>query len=245
LEIAERIAAAKLPDCGQLLVHHRDLVCCGSRQGEFTPAALDPVFRSTELTLLIPEADGSFLMGTRENGLFRFNSGVVSPVTTDVDAFLREKKITRGLRLADGSLALATASSGVVILDQEFRLRGRIDETSELQNNIVLDLFLDREAGLWLCLNSGIARVEAASALSIFDAANGLGRTTVRDVLRFRGTLFACHRPRPLPAHLGRASGCAPGALRTRSGYRDRLLESLRARPRLTRRRGRGCLPAP
>jgi sugar lactone lactonase YvrE len=176
---------------GRLLVHHREVGLLRLENGEFMPAALDPTFRSVDVTVLIPNNDGTFVVGTREHGLFKFDRGALTPLATAVDAFLREKKISRGLRLTDGSLALATASSGLVILDQNGALRGRVNEESELQNNIILDLVLDREGGLWLGLNSGIARVEATSALSIFDAANGLGRTTVRDVLRFDGTLFA------------------------------------------------------
>ena len=120
---------------------------------------------------------------------------------TDIDAFLKEKKIRRGLRLRDGSLALATAASGLVVLGPDRQLRSRVDETTELQNDTILDLFEDREGVLWLCLNSGITRVEVTSPLTIFDAANGLKRTTIRDVLRYRDVLHLRRGTGPLPDH--------------------------------------------
>jgi signal transduction histidine kinase/CheY-like chemotaxis protein len=156
----------------------------------FVPVSSDPLFLRSVVSFLAATEDTSLVIGTRDDGLFTLRDGTVSPFATDTDAFLKERKIQRGLRLHDGSLALATASSGLVVLDPQGRLRGRVDETSELQNDIVLDLFQDREGVLWLCLNSGITRVEVASPLSIFDAANGLKRITVRDILRHGGTLY-------------------------------------------------------
>ena len=156
----------------------------------FQPASNDPLFRRTQITFLSPAENGTLIAGTSEEGLFTLRDGTATPFVTDLDSFLKEKKIRRGLRLRDGSLALATSTSGLLILDSAGRFRNRVDETVELQNDIILDLFQDREGVLWLGLNSGITRVEVASPLTIFDKANGLKRTTVRDILRYRDNLF-------------------------------------------------------
>lgn len=173
----------------QLYVQHTDLGLLRLQDNAFVPVSSDALFQRTQVTLLTPAADGALLVGTMDEGLFILRDGPVAPLITEIDDFLKARKITRGLRLRDGSLALATASSGLIVLDADGQLRGRVDETVELQNDTILDLFEDREGGLWLCLNSGITRVEVASALSIFDPANGLKRTTVRDLVRFRGVL--------------------------------------------------------
>jgi signal transduction histidine kinase/CheY-like chemotaxis protein/ligand-binding sensor domain-containing protein len=156
----------------------------------FSAVSADAVLQTAQVTFLTPSETGSLLIGTSDNGLFTLRNGALSPLVTEVDPFLKERKIRRGLRLQDGSLALATASSGLVVVDSSGHLRSRVDETLDLQNDTILDLFQDREGVLWLCLNSGITRVEVASPLSIFDAANGLKRTTVRDILRYAGTLY-------------------------------------------------------
>ncbi|MCA1659250.1 MAG: hypothetical protein LC642_01725, partial [Verrucomicrobiaceae bacterium] len=174
----------------QLFVQQPEVGLLRLQDDAFIPVSADALFQRGVVTFLAAAADASLIIGTHEEGLFTLRDGAVAPFATDTDAFLKEKKIRRGLRLRDGSLALATDSSGLVVLDTQGRLRSRVDATSELQNDIVLDLFQDGEGVLWLCLNSGITRVEVASPLSIFDAANGLKRITVRDMLRHAGILY-------------------------------------------------------
>ncbi len=194
----------------QLYVQHPDIGLLRLDGDSFVAASDDPLFRRTQVTLLIPESDGSITVGTQDEGLFTWRGDAVTPAPTDVDAFLKEKKVRRGLRLRDGSTALGTAASGLVVLGPDRQLRSRIDETSDLQNDTILDLFEDREGVLWLCLNSGITRVEATSPLTIFDTSNGLKRTTIRDALRFRGVMH-------LAAGQGlyRIIGAAPNEART------------------------------
>jgi signal transduction histidine kinase/CheY-like chemotaxis protein/ligand-binding sensor domain-containing protein len=174
----------------QLYVHQPEVGLLHLQDETFVPVSSDALFQRTIVSFLAAAGDGSLIIGTHDDGLFTLRDGAATPFAADTDAFLKERKIRRGLRLRDGSLALATDSSGLVVLDAYGNLRGRVSETSELQNDIVLDLFQDREGVLWLCLNSGITSVEVTSPLSIFDGANGLKRTTVRDMLRHGGMLY-------------------------------------------------------
>lgn len=175
---------------GQLYLQQQALGLLRLEGDGFVPASTDALFQRVQVTLLTPSTDGSFIVGTLDDGLFTLREGAVAPLPTEIDGFLKTKKITRGLRLGDGSLGIATASSGLAVIGADGQFRTRIDESIDLQNDTILDLFEDREGGLWLCLNSGITRVEVGSPLSIFDAANGLKRATVRDVLRFNGVLY-------------------------------------------------------
>jgi signal transduction histidine kinase/DNA-binding NarL/FixJ family response regulator len=160
-------------------------------EGEtFKPASEDPLFRRAQVMFLSPWQEGALIGATLDDGMFTLRDGTAAPFVTELDTFLKEKKIRRGLRLRDGSLALATSASGLVVLDARGHLQARVDETVELQNDIILDLFQDREGVLWLGLNSGVTSVEVSSPLTIFDAANGLKRTTVRDILRYQDTMF-------------------------------------------------------
>jgi signal transduction histidine kinase/CheY-like chemotaxis protein/ligand-binding sensor domain-containing protein len=174
----------------QLYVQQPEVGLLRLQDDSFSSVSPDPVLRTSQITFLAASGDGSLTAGTYDNGLFTLRNGALAPLVTEVDPFLKEKKIRRGLILRDGSMALATASSGLVVLDPDRRMRNRVDESVDLQNDTILDLFQDREGVLWLCLNSGITRVEIASPLSIFDAANGLRRTTARDILRHKGVLY-------------------------------------------------------
>ncbi len=174
-----------------LYLQQRDIGLQRMEGEQFVRVSVDPLLRDADVTFLTPLADGEILLGTADRGLFLLREGRTTPWPTEIDEFLHTKKITRGLRLHDGTIALATDSSGLVILTAQGQLKSRLDESSGLQNVKILGLFEGREHGLWLDLNSGLARLEPESVCSIFDTANGLPRATTRDLIRFRGSLFA------------------------------------------------------
>ncbi|MCP5025124.1 MAG: hypothetical protein GY929_02460, partial [Actinomycetia bacterium] len=124
--------------------------------------------------------------------------------------------------LPEGRLAIGTRRGGVVLLDDSGRLLRTLDETSGLRDETVFSTYVDRQGGLWLGLNNGLARVEAATSLSYFDKTLGL-LGSVGHVARHQGGLYAAtslgvYRLRPAatgaPARFepipGNSSGCWP-----------------------------------
>ncbi|MCP5028470.1 MAG: hypothetical protein GY929_19505, partial [Actinomycetia bacterium] len=92
----------------------------------------------------------------------------------------------------------------MVLLDDSGRLLRTLDETSGLRDESVWFTYVDRQGGLWLGLNNGLARVEADTSLSYFDKTLGLVGN-VKDVARHQGRLYAAtilgvYRLRPAAA---------------------------------------------
>jgi len=104
---------------------------------------------------------------------------------TEADAFLKENPLYSGLRLKDGTLALATTRGGVVFLDPLGRICQQLNRASGLQGDNVKSLFVDRQSGLWLALDHGLSRVEWPSPFSLMDERHGLN-----------GNVWAIHRHR-------------------------------------------------
>jgi hypothetical protein len=160
-------------------------------QGErFLAATDEPFFRTNTLSALAPGPGGSLVIGTRYNGVFTFSDGVLAPLESSLDPFFKSHEVRNFLRLRDGSLAVATGTGGIVALDGTNRFQGRWDEASGLQNQVVLNLFEDREGGVWVCSYAGVSRVQNGSPLSIFDASNGLKRTSIHSIERYHGTIY-------------------------------------------------------
>jgi signal transduction histidine kinase len=154
-----------------------------------TAASDDAIFKETAVSFVSDGPDGSLLVGTVDRGLFWLRSGQLTPWATRVDDVLKTKKISKGIRLADGSCALALQAGGVLFLDAEGRLLTTLDEQTGLKSAV--NAFLpDREAGLWLGLGAGALRVEWPAHVSAFDATNGVGNGVVLNTVRYNGTLY-------------------------------------------------------
>lgn len=100
-----------------------------------------------------------------------FEPFAIDPVLTQ---FLRDNFFFRAAVLKDGTFALSTISGGIVIMNQQGQWLHTISKTSGLLDDHVYFVYPDREGGLWLALNNGLARVELPAPLSIYDHSRGI-----------------------------------------------------------------------
>ncbi|MBX3749230.1 MAG: response regulator [Opitutaceae bacterium] len=107
-----------------------------------------------------------------------------------LDEIAQTTRLNGGQRLADGSFALATSGKGLVLLAADGRRLRLFDRSTGLADNVILSLGEDREGGLWLGFNSGAARLDLASPVSVFDAGNGPTPGTADVWGRHEGRLF-------------------------------------------------------
>lgn len=141
--------------------------------------ALEPVPGGARLSddliaAMLPYDRRRTLVCTRE-GLLLYDGQTFTPFKTEVDGLLREGNLSFGAAvLSDGTFALGTYKRGVVVIDAQGRLVQVIDKVTGLQDDQILHLYPDREDGLWLMLNKGIARVEIPAALSMYDEVSNL-----------------------------------------------------------------------
>ncbi len=175
---------------GQLFVQGPSLGLQRLEGGRFVPASEDPVFRSATLAGMAPGPGGALIVGTQHHGIFLLKDGLLTPFPADADAFCKQHGVRRLLPMRDGSLAVATDTAGIIVLNPANQIQERWDETNGLDNQTVLDLVEDREGGVWLGTNAGASRVQTGSPLSFFDAGNGLKRGSVHNVRRCGGILY-------------------------------------------------------
>jgi signal transduction histidine kinase/DNA-binding response OmpR family regulator len=132
------------------------------------------------------------LIGTREEGFFIYDGKGVKPLDTEVAVYLKENKASHGIGLvrSPGRFAVATLRGGLVVADRQGEIRYRFSKEFGLLDNNAKYVFEDNRGNLWLALNKGIARIEYASPLSIYDDHTDLPGL-VHAVSRHAGGLYA------------------------------------------------------
>ena len=147
-------------------------------------------FADQRVDLMLPYEDDGILLGTRTDGLFLYERDHFERFQTDANAYLRENQLYDGIVLSDGTIALATLRGGLVHIDARGRFLQKIDKAAGLQDNTVWSVGTDRQGGVWLTLNKGIARVEIPSPISVITDEQGL-ESGIESLTIHEGELYA------------------------------------------------------
>lgn len=154
-----------------------------------TNSTINLMLPYSEKTIIGKPKRPEMLVGTRYDGLFLFDGISLKPFKTEAETYLKKNALYHGAMLPDGRYALATLWGGVVIIDRKGRLLQIVDKKAGLHNETILFVFPDREGGLWLGTNNGIARIEASTPLTVFQESQGL-TGGVSSVIRHKGRLY-------------------------------------------------------
>lgn len=166
---------------------------CRIAGGRLESVADDPVLRENVILMMEAGPAGSLRFLTERNGFFELAGGHISVWSLEANRWLAGKSILRAARAETGELAVvfdSTSGSGGMRFDAAGRYVGPIDETLGLWLKTFLDVFFDREGGLWLGTTEGAFRLEWPSAVTVFDAVNGLAAGAVTAVERHGGVLY-------------------------------------------------------
>jgi diguanylate cyclase (GGDEF)-like protein len=157
--------------------------------GRLVSVAGGELFAGRRVDQVLP-AEGGLLVSVRGEGLFLLRSGSAVPFAPEASRWAVENKVIDGLRLPDGRWALGSLLGGVLLLRPDGGIDQVVDTSVGLPDDMVSGLDVDREGSLWVGLNSGLARVEVASPLSLVDGRSGL-KGSVYAIARHRGHLWA------------------------------------------------------
>lgn len=131
-----------------------------------------------------PGRKGTFLLGTQNNGLYVWDGTSIQPFLTDAGSYF-DRGIYDCKALPDGTLAIGSILDGLLIINQQGKLVRQLSVESGLPSNSIKSIFIDRQSNIWLALEDGLAMIEFASGLSLFDQRSGMN-----DIVRYRGILY-------------------------------------------------------
>jgi len=151
--------------------------------------------------LLLPYSKNKLLIGTQSDGLFLYNTNalrsdttihkdsIIKNFRTKDDKFLQENLIYNGINLPNGDIAIGTSRKGVAIIDSEGQFIREINQSSNLQDEAVWNLYLDNQANLWMALNNGISYTSTRSQLTSWGEDSDL-RGSLQSIIRYKETLY-------------------------------------------------------
>ncbi|RAI92189.1 regulatory LuxR family protein [Algoriphagus yeomjeoni] len=114
----------------------------------------------------------SYLVFTRDNGLFTMNGGLVEPWES-----LGNLTINAALMLRNGTIAIATQLQGLLLVDTNGKVLMKLNNDNGLNNNSIVSLFEDLSGNLWLGHNNGITMVQLSLPFTRINQFSGLTGT--------------------------------------------------------------------
>ncbi len=138
-------------------------------QGTFTLVPGGEQLASARANAILPSPDG-VLIGTRNDGFFRWQQGRVTAMHSELDGWFRQAELYCGLTLTDGTFAVGALNGEVLHLDDRLQLLDRFVASSYP----IVSLAADREGGLWAATDGDLVRAAWPSPWTQLTDADGL-----------------------------------------------------------------------
>lgn len=158
-----------------------------------------------EIWSVLPGSGGSLVIGTSQNGVFRYAAGRLTAWKTKANQLLTANKIFSSCLVHENKFAFGTIGGGVVITSENGELIQHLNKSNGLQNNTILSVSADMKGNLWMGLDNGIDYAEINSPLSFLHHPGGFGAgyaTAIHNGYLYLGTnngLFAAPWPAESP----------------------------------------------
>ena len=154
-----------------------------------TPSPEFSSLRGHRVDAIIEEGERSHLAVLRDLGLVRVDGNGLSRIDGPTSLWAKRNVVSCALRLRDGRIAFGSRLGGVLLADSKGQAEQIIDSSRGLPDDQVMELTQDLDGGLWVALNGGLARLDVASSVTVFDARAGVQGGS-QGVFRHGGRLF-------------------------------------------------------
>ena len=140
------------------------------------------------INTILPLGDHELMIGT-EQAIYRYDGIQFKPFNPQLNAFIQQNRLNRGLLLGTNQYAFGTILNGVLLTDAEGHIRYHFSQKSGLQNSTVLSMRQDADHNLWVGMDKGIDLINLNSPVRYFTDTKGeLG--TLYDIARFSSNLY-------------------------------------------------------
>jgi len=131
--------------------------------------------KNTGIWAVLPLNETDLLIGTTEDGIYKYENGRLEKWQTPVSELLQKHKLYCATSIMGNNYAFGTILGGIIISDAQGRIVQNITKKNGLQNNTVLSIFEGNDDNLWLGLDNGIDFIEITSPITFISDFSELG----------------------------------------------------------------------
>ncbi len=112
---------------------------------------------------------GKIILCSQWDGIYRYDNGKVTKITTEVDAGIKSSNVNRATIIShDSILVVGTILDGVYGIGvNNGKLKWHYNMKNQLANNSILDVKCDDKGNVWIALDAGIALINSSSPFSL------------------------------------------------------------------------------
>ena len=183
----------------RIFVHERNIGLQELINGKLTMLPGGKEFAQDLICIMLPypspkihqnKSSDKILIGSLRRGMFLFDGNKFEKFDNEADNYLIENRLYyRGALLGDGTYALGTQIGGIVVIDQNGKLKRIFNKGTGINNETIWDLYPDREGNLWAALDNGISKIFYPSPSQILNEKSGF-EGSIHSINKFDGRIY-------------------------------------------------------
>lgn len=130
------------------------------------------------------------LVCTFKHGMYLFDGKKLQPFKTPANEYLDKNEVYSAQMLPDSTYLFTTLRRGVLNMNKKGRIIRILDKKEGLQDNDVLNSFVDRDQNIWLMHENGLSKVEWFAPVTYFSDKEYQLQGAVLALLRFHGYFY-------------------------------------------------------
>lgn len=154
------------------------------------------IFNEERIYAMLPYKPDTLLLVTRINGLLLYNykqkdttQTIFKPLNNELNHILKKNRTYCGTQLSDNEYAIGTLQKGVYVINRKGEILYKLREENGLNNNMILNMQVDRHKNLWLTTDNGISHILHNSPLRQFNHSQGLSGAAYNSII-FKDELY-------------------------------------------------------
>jgi ligand-binding sensor domain-containing protein len=158
---------------GKIYVQEEGIGLCELVNNKLVLTKGGDFFTHIEASVILPYKEGKIIVGNNKN-FYLVSENKTIPWNTTIVDYLKGTKLFTAIALNDSNYLLATNTKGIIIIDNNGKIKNIINKSSGLISNNILNSFLDSNGNIWVLSRGGISKIEFNGCFNYINEFHGI-----------------------------------------------------------------------